>query len=196
MTWWIPCYSEAEAAKRVFIMPLREERAWAYARVAPRLLMVLFGTVGGAMAMEAVAATTRTHDAPEGTDPYLWLEDVHGEKSMDWVRTQNAHSMAVLRVDPDYQKDYQAILKVMDAVDRTQNAGFSEFETYGYWLSAKHPERFTSRMGANHETNVKRLWLRWWINPKAQRAGFTSVSYHQFNAEKKPRKLLGQLLGR
>lgn len=81
---------------------------------------------------------------------------------------------------------------IMDAVDRTQNAGFSEFETYGYWLATTHPERFASRMGANHETSIKRLWLRWWINPKAQRAGFTSVSYHQFNAEKKPRRLLGR----
>ncbi|HET7758246.1 MAG TPA: hypothetical protein VFK87_13400, partial [Steroidobacteraceae bacterium] len=43
-------------------------------------------------------------------DPYLWLEDVHGARAMRWVKAQNARALGVLQADPDYQKDYDAIL--------------------------------------------------------------------------------------
>ncbi len=82
---------------------------------------------------------------------------------------------------------------IMNAVDRTQISGFSEFETYGHWLARHHPQRFTSRPGANHETNVRWLWLRHFINAKARRRGCTTVSYHQFKAERanRFRRLIG-----
>ena len=139
-------------------MSAREERALRYARVAPRLLMVVFGMMGGAMAMEAVAATTRTHEAPEGTDPYLWLEDVHGEKSMEWVRTQNARSMAVLRVDPDYQKDYESILKVMDAVDRIPYGDLDHQWVFNFWQDAQHPKGIWRRTSTADYANPAPAW--------------------------------------
>jgi len=139
-------------------MPAREERALRYARVAPRLLMVVLGMMGGAMAMEAVAATTRTHEAPEGTDPYLWLEDVHGEKSMEWVRTQNARSMAVLRVDPDYQKDYESILKVMDAVDRIPYGDLDHQWVFNFWQDAQHPKGIWRRTSTADYANPAPAW--------------------------------------
>ena len=139
-------------------MSAREERALRYARVAPRLLMVVLGMMGGAMAMEAVAATTRTHEAPEGTDPYLWLEDVHGEKSMEWVRTQNARSMAVLRVDPDYQKDYESILKVMDAVDRIPYGDLDHQWVFNFWQDAQHPKGIWRRTSTADYANPAPAW--------------------------------------
>ena len=34
------------------------------------------------------------------TDPYLWLEDIHGDKSLAWVKDQNARTLKVLTSDP------------------------------------------------------------------------------------------------
>jgi len=102
---------------------------------------VLVGlSADGAMAMDASAVTARTHDALEGTDPYLWLEDIHGEKSMEWVRTQNARSTAILRADPDYQSDYEAILKVMDAADRIPYGDVDHQYVFNFWQDAGHPK--------------------------------------------------------
>ena len=112
--------------------------SFARVRVARRLLLVLLGVMGGAMATEAVGATSRTHGAQEGTDPYLWLEDVHGEKSMEWVKAQNARSTAILRADADYQTDYEAILKVMDAVDRIPYADLDHQWVFNFWQDAQH----------------------------------------------------------
>ena len=68
-------------------------------------------------------SVSTTHQAADAADPYLWLEDVHGERAMQWVKAQNARSLPVLQEDPDYQKDYDAILKVLDAL----GVSFEEF---------------------------------------------------------------------
>ena len=128
------------------------------ARVAPRLLLGSLGVMGGAMATDAVGATTRTHEALEGTDPYLWLEDVHGEKSMEWVRTQNSHSMAVLRGDPDYQRDYEAILQVMDAVDRIPYGELDHQWVFNFWQDAQHPKGIWRRTNTADYAKAAPAW--------------------------------------
>ncbi len=91
------------------------------------------------MATEAGSATS-TQDALEGADPYLWLEDVHGKQSIEWVNAQNARSTAILRTDPDYQPDYEAILKVMDAVDRIPYGDLDHQYVFNFWQDAQHPK--------------------------------------------------------
>ncbi|MFN7130201.1 MAG: S9 family peptidase, partial [Brevundimonas sp.] len=39
----------------------------------------------------------------EATDPYVWLEDVEGERAMAWVKEHNTHSLGVLQGDPRYE---------------------------------------------------------------------------------------------
>jgi prolyl oligopeptidase len=109
--------------------------------LGPLLLM------GGAMASEASVVTTRTHGVPEAVDPYLWLEDVHGEKSMEWVKAQNARATAVLRADPEFQSDYDAILKVMDAADRIPYGDLDHEYVFNFWQDAQHPKGVWRRTG-------------------------------------------------
>jgi len=37
---------------------------------------------------------------PNGSDPFLWLEDKDGARAMAWVHAQNARSLPVLQRDP------------------------------------------------------------------------------------------------
>jgi prolyl oligopeptidase len=87
--------------------------------------------LGGAVAMGAVM---------DGHDPYLWLEDIHGPKSLEWVKAQNAKSIAVLQKDPDYQSDYQSILKVLDATDRIPYGDVDHDLVFNFWQDAQHPK--------------------------------------------------------
>ena len=73
-------------------------------------------------------------------DPYLWLEDVHGPKPLEWVKAQNARSTATLKADPSYQKDYDAILKVMDATDRIPYGDLEHQYVFNFWQDAQHPK--------------------------------------------------------
>jgi len=79
--------------------------------------MALVGAVaigGAAMAADSAVgadSVNRKHQDHVGaTDPYLWLEDIHGARPLEWVKEQNARSTAILQADPRYQKDYDAIL--------------------------------------------------------------------------------------
>jgi prolyl oligopeptidase len=99
---------------------------------------------GTAMAADgAVGADSvnRQHQEHVGApDPYLWLEDVHGAKPLEWVKAQNARSTAILQADPSYQKDYDAILGVMDATDRIPYGDLDHQYVFNFWQDAQHPK--------------------------------------------------------
>ncbi|HZC77800.1 MAG TPA: hypothetical protein VE258_08640, partial [Ktedonobacterales bacterium] len=98
--------------------------------------------VGVAAAMAAAGAESVGKSGHTGAsdDPYVWLEDIHGAKPIEWVKAQNAKSTAVLQADPDYQKDYDAILKVMDATDRIPYGDLDHQYVFNFWQDAEHPK--------------------------------------------------------
>ena len=85
----------------------------------------------------AVAATGQDMNTK---DPYLWLEDVHGAKPLAWVKSQNTRSLALLKSDPDYQRDYDTILSVMDAADRIPYGELDHRYIFNFWQDAAHPK--------------------------------------------------------
>ena len=81
-------------------------------------------------------AHARTMSNP---DPYLWLEDVTGDKSLDWVRAQNAVSRKQLTSDAGFEvlrKDLRAILDSEARIpDVIQRGGY----WYNFWRDQAHP---------------------------------------------------------
>jgi prolyl oligopeptidase len=91
-----------------------------------------------AAAASLLAAAAQGADRVD--DPYLWLEDIHGAKPLAWVAEQNAHSTGILKADPDYQKDYDTILKVMDAPDRIPSGSLYRGFVRNFWQDAANPK--------------------------------------------------------
>ena len=65
--------------------------------------------VSTALCTSAMAQTSTPPNPPlaegafatsDATDPYLWLEEIEGERAMAWVNEQNERSLGVLRGDP------------------------------------------------------------------------------------------------
>src|SRR5690606_25414616 len=52
----------------------------------------------------AAAAGASHAQEPTVTDPYLWLEDVEGEKALDWVKARNAVTEAELTASPGFKQ--------------------------------------------------------------------------------------------
>ncbi|MGH8132223.1 MAG: prolyl oligopeptidase family serine peptidase [Steroidobacteraceae bacterium] len=118
--------------------------------------MALAGAMGGSL---AGASVDKNPQKPAGAaDPYLWLEDIHGAKAMQWVKAQNAKSTAVLQADPDYQKDYDAILKVMDATDRIPYGDLDHQYVFNFWQDAQHPKGIWRRTPIADYTNPAPAW--------------------------------------
>jgi prolyl oligopeptidase len=100
-------------------------------------LRFLFAAAIGAGLRVAAMATGQDMSTK---DPYLWLEDVHGTKPLAWVKAQNARSLALLKSDPDYQKDYDTILSIMDAADRIPFGQLDHDYVFNFWQDGQHPK--------------------------------------------------------
>jgi prolyl oligopeptidase len=89
--------------------------------------------LGSVLATGAFAVTA-------DTDPYAWLEDVHGAKPLAWVAEQNKVSLGKLKADPRYQQNYDSILSVLDATDRIPMGGLNHGWVYNFWQDAANPK--------------------------------------------------------
>jgi prolyl oligopeptidase len=84
-----------------------------------------------------IAVTAARAQAP-AEDPYIWLEDVSGQRSMDWVNAHNAKAQAVLEADPRYQSYYNEALTLAQARDRIPFGSFLGGQVYNFWQDADH----------------------------------------------------------
>ena len=86
-------------------------------------------------------------------DPYVWLEDVHGAKPLAWAREQNAKSLAPLKADPRYQKNYDSVLSVLNATDRIPMGALRGSNVYNFWQDAQNPKGIWRRTSiADYQT--------------------------------------------
>jgi len=97
-------------------------------------------------ALTLSASSAFAQQAPGGpsasqADPYLWLEDVEGEKALGWARAENARSLPVLQGDPRYQGLFDEALKIVTAQDRIPSVGFAgvnDTELRNFWQDRTH----------------------------------------------------------
>lgn len=78
-------------------------------------------------------------------DPYLWLEDVQGEKALEWVKAQNKDSVAVLEAVPGFKEMYEKNLEIMNSNKRVPFAGKLGDYFYNFWRDAEHVRGFYRR---------------------------------------------------
>ncbi|MGD9981467.1 MAG: prolyl oligopeptidase family protein [Hyphomonadaceae bacterium] len=89
----------------------------------------------GATASEAPAAPAAQQGA---TDPYLWLEEVEGERALAWVHEQNNRSLPVLENDPRYRALLAAALEVAESRDRLALGQIRGGYLYNFWQDPDH----------------------------------------------------------
>ena len=94
----------------------------------------------------------------ESADPYAWLEDVHGEKQLAWVKEHNQVSLGILKKDPRYQKNYDSILEVLDATDRIPMGSLSHGFVYNFWQDAANPKGIWRRTSIADYQNAQPRW--------------------------------------
>jgi prolyl oligopeptidase len=113
----------------------------------------------GAMAggWQAIGAAGMKPHA-EKEDPYLWLEDIHGEKPLEWVKAQNERSFAALKTDADYQPFYDSILSVLDATDRIPYGQLDHNYVFNFWQDAQHPKGVWRRTTIADYANPNPNW--------------------------------------
>ncbi|MFI8966055.1 prolyl oligopeptidase family protein [Streptomyces sp. NPDC053493] len=72
------------------------------------------------------------------TDPYLWLEEVEGERALAWVRERNAETRAELAASEGFDALVAELREVLDAPDRIPYTRRRGAHLYNFWQSAEH----------------------------------------------------------
>ena len=85
-----------------------------------------------------VSAMTVAH--ADDTDPYLWLEDVGGEKPLAWVRERNAESVAALGAGTSFAALEQRLLSILDSKAKIPYVAQIGGRFYNFWRDAAHPK--------------------------------------------------------
>lgn len=88
----------------------------------------------------STTAPTTTASGPTmtGEDPYLWLEDVEGERALTWVREQNERSLATLEADPRFAQLQADAIALANSRDRLPTGGIQDGYYYNFWQDETH----------------------------------------------------------
>jgi prolyl oligopeptidase len=78
-------------------------------------------------------------------DPYLWLENVSGEKALDWVRQRNTVSSGKLESSPGFAALQDRLLTILNSRERIPSVAKHGKFYYNFWRDDK---------------NVRGLWRR------------------------------------
>jgi len=117
-------------------MPTNQKKNF---RLASRFCATMLGIVSAMIALSNnVSAVSAEPDSGGAADPYLWLEDVHGARAMDWVKEQNAKTNAVLEGDPRFHGLLDDAKSIEMAEDRIPEPHFIGGRIYNFWQDARH----------------------------------------------------------
>ncbi len=72
-------------------------------------------------------------------DPWLWLEDVTGEKPLAWVRERNAVSQKELEGQPGFAELRARLRGIYDSKDRIPSPTVLGKSLYNFWKDEAHP---------------------------------------------------------
>jgi len=90
-------------------------------------------------------AMPQTPSVTEKPDPFLWLEEVQGERALNWVRERNVLSQKELTARPEYAPIKAQMLDVLNAKDRIPSVARRGDWLYNLWQD---------------EANKRGLWRR------------------------------------
>lgn len=75
---------------------------------------------------------------PAVEDPYLWLEEVEAEASLDWVRAQNTVSQGELAGSPEFAARRERLLSIMDSDAKIPMVSKLGDYYYNFWKDGTH----------------------------------------------------------
>lgn len=74
----------------------------------------------------------------EGTDPYLWLEEIDGSKALEWVHKQNERTAEALKKNAIFPSLYQDALNALNSESRVPEVTQIKGYLYNLWKDEQH----------------------------------------------------------
>jgi len=94
----------------------------------------------------------------DGDDPFFWLEEIEGERAMEWVLAQNELARAELQAVPAYQSLYDNTLEILTSTARIAYPSILGDMLYNFWTDADHPRGIFRRTTWNAYLSGNPTW--------------------------------------
>ncbi|MBG6183343.1 prolyl oligopeptidase [Arthrobacter sp. CAN_A214] len=94
---------------------------------------------------------------PASIDEFLWLEDIYGDRPLEWVRAENALTEEKL-ITPGFLDMEAKVLEVLDSTDRIPMATKRGAYYYNFWRDAGHPKGLWRRTTWEKYTTAAPEW--------------------------------------
>jgi len=114
--------------------------------------------VTSAFAQAAMGANGGGAGLSPDTDKYKWLEDVSSERSMTWVKAENARTKAVLEADPRYAEYLQQATAIAEDPRRLASPDINGHDIYNFWQDATHKQGILRRTTIEDYKSAEPHW--------------------------------------
>jgi prolyl oligopeptidase len=94
----------------------------------------------------------------EATDPFLWLEDVLGERALAWVRERNAQSQALLQARAEFAPIRDGLLEMLNSRARIPQVSRRGDHLYNLWQDETHPRGLWRRTTLAQYRQAEPAW--------------------------------------
>ena len=74
----------------------------------------------------------------EQKDTYLWLEDIDGEKALEWVKAKNKTTIEILQNHPEFKEINKKILEILNSKERIAYPSILGKYIYNFWQDDKN----------------------------------------------------------
>ncbi len=96
--------------------------------------------------------------ATEPADPYAWLEEVEGERQLEWVRARNADAVTALATGDDFKALEQRLLGILDSREKIPYVSRIGDRYYNFWRDAANPRGMWRRTTLAEYRSAEPTW--------------------------------------
>ena len=96
--------------------------------------------------------------ADEPDDPHLWLEEVTGERQLEWVKERNAESLAALAAGDTFRTLESRILSILDSREKIPYVTRIGDRYYNFWRDATNPRGLWRRTTLDDYRKPEPAW--------------------------------------
>jgi prolyl oligopeptidase len=114
--------------------------------------------VFGMMLAAAVSLSLAAGAMAQESDPYTWLEDVEGDRAMEWVEARNAGTVDRLSGHPVYQPIFDRALEILDSDDRIAFPSILGGRIYNFWQDSDNPRGIWRRTSWDSYLTGEPVW--------------------------------------
>ena len=91
-------------------------------------------------------------------DPYLWLEEVEGEKALKFVHQQSEATLDILSKEKEYRNIYDNCLKIYNSPDKIPYPTIYGDFIYNFWKDKDHERGIWRRMSKTDYIRKDTVW--------------------------------------